>query len=605
MSPQYNLTIIQIKVDGTALAADVVDSLTECVVDRSLGAPDMVILRFSDPYLTLLNDTSVLGFGKVLEVSLMAEESTSATVLAKVELTAIEADLAADGSSEVIVRGIGKWGRLNHGRKARTFLQQTDSAIASTIAGECGLTPDIQSTTVTHEYVVQWNQTNMEFLQERARRLGYRVWADGSKLYMKKWELPTSSVATLNFGMELSSLRPRLSIGSQFTQAEVRGWNVATKAAITQTANPLASTNQGGASTTGGAAYNTAVGAAVHPVLDLQPASADEATVIAQGMAAGVNYQHVEIEGTATPSAVFHPGDSITLAGVGARFNGNYLVSAVRHYWNAAGYSVEFAASGNGAPTVTSLLAGDMRPQRIQGVVVGLVTNLQDPDDLGRVKVKFPVLSDTVESHWVRIASPMSGSSRGFFFLPEVNDEVLVAFENGDPNHPFIIGSLWNGTDKPPLATSAAVDNGKVKQRIFKSTSGHELIFDETQGEEFVRIKDKAGNQIDLMSKSGSELVKINAVKDMQIVVGGDLTVTVTGKTTMKSTGNTIIEATGNISAKSTGTSTYESTSSFTLKSSATLSMSASATAELKATGPLSLSSSAIAELKGSLVKIN
>lgn len=605
MSPLSNLTIIQVKIDGTALDAGIADNMSECIVDRSLGAPDMVVLRFYDPNLELFNDTTNFSFGKVLEISVVDQESSAATLLAKVELTSIEAEMTADGSSEVILRGMGKWSRLNQGRKSRTFLQVKDSDIASTVAGECGLSTDIEATTVTHAHVVQWNQTNMEFLQERARRIGHRVWADGTKLYMKKWTFPTSSVATFTFGVDLMSLRPRLKIGGLFTQAEVRGWNVAGKAAIVQQASPTSATNQGGMSSTGGASLQTAFGAAPFPVVDMSPAIAAEATAIAEGMAAGINYQHVEVEGSASPSVVIQPGDAITLASVGARLNGNYMLSAVRHTWNASGYLVEFTASGHGPPTVSSLLSGGNAPHRIYGVTVGLVTNLQDPDGLGRVKVKFPILADDLESDWVRIAAPMSGNLRGIFFLPEVNDEVLVAFEGGDPNRPYIIGFLWNGTDKPPFTASEAVASGKVKQRIIKTTSGHQMIFDDTQGAELITIKDKAGNQIDLKSASGSELVSVKAVKDMKIDVTGNLDITVTGNTTMKSTGNTAIEATGNLTAKSTGNSSYESTGTFTLKSNSTLSMSANASAELKANAMLTLSSSAIAELKGSLVKIN
>ena len=81
---------------------------------------------------------------------------------------------------------------------------------------------------------------------------------------------------------------------------------------------------------------------------------------------------------------------------------------------------------------------------RVTGVVVGVVTNNQDPDGLGRVKVKFPWLSDADESSWARIAAPMAGKERGLYFLPEVDDEVLVIFEHGDLRFPFVPGALWN-----------------------------------------------------------------------------------------------------------------------------------------------------------------
>ena len=99
---------------------------------------------------------------------------------------------------------------------------------------------------------------------------------------------------------------------------------------------------------------------------------------------------------------------------------------------------------------VLSMDGGGGVAQRMSGVVVGVVTNTQDPAGLGRVKVKFPWLSDSEESFWARVATPMAGKGRGFYFLPEVEDEVLLAFEHGDARFPYVLGALWNGQDKPP-----------------------------------------------------------------------------------------------------------------------------------------------------------
>ena len=93
---------------------------------------------------------------------------------------------------------------------------------------------------------------------------------------------------------------------------------------------------------------------------------------------------------------------------------------------------------------------------RILGVVVAIVTNNQDPDGLGRVRLRFPWLDDGAESFWARVASPMAGNARGLYFLPEVDDEVLVAFQHGRPEAPVVLGGLWNGKDKPPADNADA-----------------------------------------------------------------------------------------------------------------------------------------------------
>jgi uncharacterized protein involved in type VI secretion and phage assembly len=149
-------------------------------------------------------------------------------------------------------------------------------------------------------------------------------------------------------------------------------------------------------------------------------------------------------------------------------------------------------------------------PQRIQGVVIGLVTNNQE--QLGRVKVKFPWLNETDESHWARIATPMAGKTGSFYCLPEVDDEVLVVFEQGDPRFPYILGVLWNGQDKPPENN----ENKKNDVRLIRSRSGHEIRLDDTEGKEKLEIIDKSG-QNKLTFDPTSNTITITSEKDITL----------------------------------------------------------------------------------------
>ena len=129
---------------------------------------------------------------------------------------------------------------------------------------------------------------------------------------------------------------------------------------------------------------------------------------------------------------------------------------------------------------------------QLLGVVVGVVTNNQDPDGMGRVKVKFPWLNDQDESHWARICSLMAGKGRGAYFLPEIDDEVLLAFEHGDRRCPYVLGALWNGKDTPPTTNS----DGKNDVRLIQSRSGHVIRFNDADGKETIEIIDKNDNSI-------------------------------------------------------------------------------------------------------------
>ena len=133
--------------------------------------------------------------------------------------------------------------------------------------------------------------------------------------------------------------------------------------------------------------------------------------------------------------------------------------------------------------------ASDPARGRIAGVVIGVVTNNSDPDGLGRVRVKFPWLSDADESFWARIAAPMAGNDRGVYFLPEIDDEVLVMFERGDVRFPYVIGSLWNGKDQAPAGNA----DGKNNLRVIKSRSGHLIKLNDEEGKETVEIIDSSG----------------------------------------------------------------------------------------------------------------
>jgi uncharacterized protein involved in type VI secretion and phage assembly len=123
------------------------------------------------------------------------------------------------------------------------------------------------------------------------------------------------------------------------------------------------------------------------------------------------------------------------------------------------------------------------------GVAMAIVTNNQDPDGLGRVKVQLPWLDDRVESDWARVVTPMAGAGRGLYWLPEVNDEVLVAFEHGRPDSLYVLGGLWNGKDKPPESNQ----DGKNDVRAITSRSGHVIRLTDTKDDERIEIIDKTG----------------------------------------------------------------------------------------------------------------
>ncbi len=139
------------------------------------------------------------------------------------------------------------------------------------------------------------------------------------------------------------------------------------------------------------------------------------------------------------------------------------------------------------------------------GLTVAIVTNNEDPEGLGRVKVAFPWNNEN-ETYWARLSVLMAGNNKGTFFIPEVGDEVIVAFESGDINYPIVLGSVWNGQDNPPET------NIKIKK--IKSSAGHEIILNEEDNT--IHIKTSSGDEINFETgtkitiKSGENKIELN-----------------------------------------------------------------------------------------------
>jgi uncharacterized protein involved in type VI secretion and phage assembly len=182
---------------------------------------------------------------------------------------------------------------------------------------------------------------------------------------------------------------------------------------------------------------------------------------------------------------------------------------------------------------------------RISGVLIGIVLDNKDPEGLGRVKLRFPELDDSQSMLWARVSVPMAGAERGTFLLPEVGDEVLVAFGRGDITVPFVIGSLWNGTDKPPDANS----NGENNLRFIKSRSGHLIRLDDKDGAEKIEIIDKSGDN-SITFDTANNTIAIKSAKDIEIeapqgkikLTAQDIELSSTAETKIQGQGGTTLD---------------------------------------------------------------
>ncbi len=335
------------------------------------------------------------------------------------------------------------------------------------------------------------------------------------------------------------SFSPRLSTAGLVNEVVVRGWDQIRKQRIL--VNVKRDPTQLPISPAGLKQISKGAGGRSQRVIDVPVSSFPEAKAIADSILRNQQVTAVAGSGTCLGNPAIRVGAKLELSGVG-RFAGSYFVTKVTHTIGESGYLTSFevntaASSGPDSPDALGNASGPERRSAVS-VVVGLVVDNQDPNGLGRVKINLPGLSEDETGHWARVASPMAGGGRGMFFLPEKNDEVLVAFEQGDITRPYILGALWNGKDKPPESNA----DGQNNLRLIKSRSGHLVRFDDTAGAEKIEIIDQSGENsvtVDTISNT----ISIKSAQDVVIEAPRGKISLSAMSVELKSTADTNIEA--------------------------------------------------------------
>jgi phage protein D len=577
-------SLFDIIISGKAAPAELLRDVIEIVVDDNLHLPDMFTLQIHDGELQWV-DSELLAIGTEVEIRATAASqgtrSGASAQLIKGEITALAPSFDRTGMPTLLVRGYDRAHRLHRGKRSRSFLRFTDSEIAQRIAREANLHAQVDTTSVIHDYVFQNNQTNLEFLQARAQRLGYEVYVKDKTLYFGQREAEQEKGPELDWGRDLRDFRPRLTTMNQVDEVIVRGWDPKTKKEIVSRVTEGQIAPEVGVAKSGGALTREAFGVAAQAVVVDRPvANVDEAKAMAQALCDELSGDFIQAEGACFGDPRIKAGCQVTIRGVGTRFGGQYFVTSATHTYDENGYETLFRISGRHPDSLTYLLEPKNGADHGWGIVIGLVTNNKDPEGLGRVKVKFPWLAENEESPWARMAVPMGGKDRGFFCMPEINDEVLVAFEHSNIHHPYVLGALWNGKDHPPRRNDQVVDgSGKVNQRIIRSRSGHEIILDDTDGNEQIIIRDKTTkNEIVIDSKNNNMAIKVK--------------------------GNLTLEAEGEISIQSKRNLKIESKSQLSVESTSNLSIKTKGRGSIKG-NTVALDGGPMTEIKGGIVKLN
>jgi phage protein D len=345
--PKFNVLI-----KGNRLPMNAEVDVLKVMVSEDLDVPAMFTLELVNwdmvkSKITWVDD-ELFDTGHLVEIQMGYGNSLKTLIVG--EITGLEPEFSLHAEPTLVVRGHDLRHRLLRGSKTRSFAQMKDSDIASQIAREGGLSSKAKDTNVKLEYVLQTNQTDLEFLQQRAKRIGYEVVVENKIMHFRPHQNNTQKVLTLNRADDLIEFSPRLSTMSQVGQVEVHSWDAKQKKTLIGKANVGNETTTMKGSISGPKNANQAFGKASHIIINEPVLNQAEADQIAKGQFNDMALAYISGEGICLGNPDLRAGSVIEITGVGKRFSGLYYLTSVTHiYSQEQGYRTQFSVRRNAA----------------------------------------------------------------------------------------------------------------------------------------------------------------------------------------------------------------------------------------------------------------
>jgi phage protein D len=580
--------VIDVRIGGAKLPPQYSRALVDSWVDQGAGVPAAFRLTFRDPYRLMLGKLGVT-FGTPVILAPVSDGKGAATPLLTGEVTGLEADYDGTGTFTVL-RGYDYGHRLLRQRRVAAYRNQSASDIARKLARQDKVPLGrIQPTKTVYEFISQSNVTDWDFLSRLADENGMVMSIDADGKFQFAAPKPSSgapSPATdgdkspfvLQAGHDILRLRAGVTAADQVGKVESRGWNVKTKKKVTSVQKVASYPGIQIGTTPAQAAKKFKAAKLVDTGTPYDEDT--EVKYAADALADDVTSSFAELEVVARGNPKLRPGVPVALADVGKPFEGKYTVTSVRHvFGDGSHYEAWVTVSGRQWRSLYGLASGgqDTAP-RLPSVANALVTDVQDPLKQGRVKLQFPWLDDGYVSDWARTVQ-LGGKAGGGVFPMDVGDEVLVAFDRGALDHPFVIGGLYNGRDKPTVVSDVPLHDGLKKQAIRHTLSDRQgnrvdLLSQRTGGrKQGVRIAsgndrlvinlDRTKTEITVDSKGA---VSISGSRSVSVEAGTDLSLSARRRLTIKSGGPLDISGGGVVNVTSRGAVTVDAMGALNLK---------------------------------------
>jgi Rhs element Vgr protein len=576
-----------VSVTVTSEGAAIADSarIISVTVRRALNKVPTATLVFADgdmPEQTFpVSDAATFKPGAAIVIS--AGYNNNVTVIFSGIVVRHSLSIAGANDARLSVECRDKAVKMTVGRKSKLFTDQTDSAAMQALIGAHeGLTADVAATTVSHTGLIQHYSTDWDFLLSRAEASGSVVLVDDGTVSVKPPNVSAAAALTVAYGDSLMDFQADLDARHQYTSVKAQAWDLATQALIQAEAAAPASLNAQG--DIDSATLAQVLGLASVDLQTAAPWTKETLTgwAKAQQLKSGLARLrgHMRFQG----SALAKVGGLIELEGVGTRFNGTVYVTGLTHQiedgtWTTNadfGTPIEWFSERTDiqAPPASGLLPG------IEGLYVGVVKKLDaDPGNENRIQVNVPTAN--LEGVWARLMQPYASDGFGFFWLPEVGDEVLLGWFNNDPDFPVVLGSLYSSKRKPPYAlaaendTKALVTRSKCKLEInekdkiitLTTPGNNKVVLDDK--DKSILLSDQNGNTVKL-SDAG---IALDSPKDIKLTAKGGITldavnaVQITSKADVKVAGlNINCEAQVGIVAKGSASAELSAAGQTTVK---------------------------------------
>jgi uncharacterized protein involved in type VI secretion and phage assembly len=583
----------EIIVGGAGLPDSWKDAVTGLRVEKALCLVGRATLRFADEGFKL-SGSGKFALGTTVKIRVHGAR-TSSTLLSGL-VTGISLEQNASDSPELVVTVDDLGHKLALGTQLKTYLQSTFLDAIKQIATQAGVQMKATSknmTAIVHDYLLQ-SGSNLAFLNKTCERAGSVWWVEDDKLTIADVGADVGSVEVtlsddlIEFSVRASALRPG--------EVTVKGWNANTQQDISENTSQAAAT----ASSTFVNGYvgskPATMAKSTQSTFDLNPKNGADAKLLATALYNDLASSAVIAKGRGHVNPDIKLMTKVKVAGAGPA-SGTYVVSQVEHIYRKDGFYTRFVAG----PIRPGGLVDTLGPHapdpgfEIDGLLAAVVTQVEDPDKMGRVKVKYAASGSTVESAWARVVGLGVGKQRGSVFQPEVNDEVLVGFERGDARYPVVLGGLYSSANSLPPHAGPRGD--KSNTRTITSRLGHVIEMGDGTGPDAQHLL--------LMLAGGGHKLRLGADRfDIEVAQGKPILIKAgQAKFEIDNQGNVTIEGT-KITLKAQSQVSIEGTAGVEVKSNAKVALQATMI-DVKANGMATVDGGGQLALKGGIVAIN